>query len=505
VPTQARTTRRRRGHALVVSGYGVRIHVRHGQLVVTDGIGESRAERSYPRVGQNISRVVVVAQDGSVTLAAIRWLANLGIPYLHLDRDGRLIAATTRAGLDDARLRRAQALAATSSTGLDISRTLIAEKIRRQQSNLAELGTDPTQLDEALEFALSAKTLNDVRAAESTAALAYWSAWSGLRVRFHGRDEPRVPAHWCRFDRRGSEITGNPRLATDPTNATLNYLYALLETETTVACRAVGLDPGMGIIHADAPARSSLALDVMEAGRPAVDRYVIGLLRDRVFCAQDFMETSQGVCRVMPPLRDVLAGTVATWAAHVAPHVEDVARRLADAAGVPTSPTLLTGQRRRAARPASARTRPPVPPKPPAAPNRCADCGAEIRAERRRCDSCHRQANDARLAGAARVEAAARRVGGHPSARSEVRERIAASQREQWQRRRAAEPTSGFGSSPSTFRRLVLPRIQSVSSSRLAAATGLSPGYCALVRRGERVPAPRHWAALQLAGLQALE
>jgi CRISPR/Cas system-associated endonuclease Cas1 len=80
---------------------------------------------------------VVVAQDGSVSLAAIRWLAHLGIPYLHLDRDGRLIAGTTTAGLDDARLRRAQALATTSSTGLEISRTLIAEKIRGQQSNLA--------------------------------------------------------------------------------------------------------------------------------------------------------------------------------------------------------------------------------------------------------------------------------------------------------------------------------------------------------------------------------
>jgi hypothetical protein len=79
-------------------------------------------------------------------------------------------------------------------------------------------------------------------------------------------------------------------------------------------------------------------------------------------------------------------------------------------------------------------------------------------------------------------------------------ERIAASQREQWQRRQAAEPTSGFGSLPSTFRRLVLPRIQSVSSSQLAAATGLSPGYCALVRRGDRIPAPH-----QLAGLQAVE
>jgi hypothetical protein len=32
-----------------------------------------------------------------------------------------------------------------------------------------------------------------------------------------------------------------------------------------------------------------------------------------------------------------------------------------------------------------------------------------------------------------------------------------------------------------------------------------SPGYCALVRRDDRIPAPHHWAAFQLAGLQAVE
>jgi CRISPR-associated endonuclease Cas1 len=486
-----------------VSGYGVRIRVRHGQLVVTDGIGESRAERLYPRVGHHISRVVVAAQDGSVTLAAIRWLANLGIPYLHLDRDGRLIAATTSVGLDDARLRRAQALAATSSTGLEISRTLIATKIRGQQSNLSELGTDPTQLDDSLELALSAKTLDDVRAAESTAALAYWSTWSGLRVRFHGRGEPRVPAHWCHFDRRGSEITGNPRLATDPTNAILNYLYALLETETTVACRALGLDPGMGIIHADAPARSSFALDVMEVGRPAVDRYVFSLLRDRVFSVRDFMETSHGVCRVMPPLRDVLAGTVTTWAGHVAPHVEEVARRLAGDARVPAPPTLLTGQRRRAARPASTRTRTPVPAKPAQPPRQCVECGIEIRSNRRRCDTCHQAANVARLLDQLTAETRRRREAhDHPSSRNDVRARIGAKQRAQWQRRAAADDSDGFGYGTSGFIRLVLPRIAEVSAGELAKATGLSRGYCASIRDGKRVPHRRHWPTLQLAGLQ---
>src|SRR5205823_6366200 len=139
----------------------------------------------------------------------------------------------------------------------------IADKIRGQQSNLPELGIDPAELEPPHTLSLNAETLDDLRAAESTAALTYWSAWSRLRVRFHRRDEPRVPVRWRRFDRRGSEITGSPRVATDPTNAILNYLYALLETETVIACRAVGLDPGLGILHADAPARSSLALDVM--------------------------------------------------------------------------------------------------------------------------------------------------------------------------------------------------------------------------------------------------
>src|SRR4051794_25732952 len=68
---------------------------------------------------------------------------------------------------------------------------------------------------------------------------------------------------------------------------------------------------------------------------------------------------------------------------------------------MPRPPTLHTGQRRRAARPASARTRAPVPPKPLAAPTRCGECGVEIRAGRRRCESCHRQANEERLRKAA--------------------------------------------------------------------------------------------------------
>jgi len=48
---------------------------------------------------------------------------------------------------------------------------------------------------------------------------------------------------------------------------------------------------------------------------------------------------------------------------------------------------------------------------------------------------------------------------------------------------------------------LILPRLTGLSPRELTDATGLSPGYCASIRDGKRVPDVRHWAVFQLAGL----
>jgi hypothetical protein len=85
-----------------------------------------------------------------------------------------------------------------------------------------------------------------------------------------------------------------------------------------------------------------------------------------------------------------------------------------------------------------------------------------------------------------------------------VRARIAETQRRHWNDREAAGEITGWGNQPSTYRRLVQPHISELSARRLAQATGLSPGYCAQIRSGNRIPHPRHWAALQLAGLSAV-
>jgi CRISPR-associated protein Cas1 len=80
-------------------------------------------------------------------------------------------------------------------------------------------------------------------------------------------------------------------MAANPANAVLNYLYALLESEATLAARTVGLDPGLGVMHADQVRRDSLAADLMEPIRPRVDAYAFDLLTKRPFAARDFHET----------------------------------------------------------------------------------------------------------------------------------------------------------------------------------------------------------------------
>ena len=55
----------------------------------------------------------------------------------------------------------------------------------------------------------------------------------------------------------------------------LNYLYAVLASESRLSVAALGLYPGLGVMHMDAPSRDSFAFDVIEPGRPMVDAYLL--------------------------------------------------------------------------------------------------------------------------------------------------------------------------------------------------------------------------------------
>lgn len=348
---------RSKGGILALSGYGIRVVVERGHLVIEDGRGNERRQARFPRTSRDLKRLVILGHSGSISFDALRWLHDRGCCFSQLDSDGIVLMASGPLGLDDASLRRAQALARDTGTGLEVAKELIRAKISGQAEvaeRIGDFNAEAASIRELGSRIDDACDIGSLRVIEAQAAAIYWECWSGEPVRFARRVAERVPNHWHSFGARTSPLTGSPRVAANPSNAILNYLYAILESEARLALLAVGLDPGMGVMHADLRSRDSLACDVMEAVRPSVDGYLLDLLRSRVFGPGDCFETREGSCRLLPPVTKVLAESALSWAKLLAPVVEQVAQRLrADARSERVSgamPTPLTQTNRKAAR-----------------------------------------------------------------------------------------------------------------------------------------------------------
>jgi len=125
----------------------------------------------------------------------------------------------------------------------------------------------------------------------------------------------------------------------------LNYTYAILEAEATIACHTMGLDPSLGIMHTDLRYRGSLATDLMEPARPAADAFVLDLLESHALQRGDIYETREGVCRVGEALATMLARSALELRSAVAPHAEQLAQTLSGSVGHPT-PLTRTRHRR---------------------------------------------------------------------------------------------------------------------------------------------------------------
>jgi len=390
--------------------------------------------------------------------------------------------------------------------GNEIARSILRRKLDGQIRVAARLGQPNLEyeISRARTALDGATTPAEMLVPEAAAANAYWGAWNGLPIRWATRDEAKVPVLWRSFGTRASPLTGNPRLAANPANALLNYLYAILEAEIRLASLGAGLDPGLGVLHADQRNRDSLALDLMEAIRPEIDTAVIDVLERRTFRSSDFVETRQGACRILAPLTHELAQTIPTWSRVVAPFVEEVAR--AFAAG-PTSrvdrmPTRLTQANRSAGRIDLRRT--PKASKPSESVLRrhtCATCGSAVQPGRRYCQACRPGIDAFQAVGSAEL-ARARTGGFDPAHGGEV----AMIRGDKWRERRRLEreweEAHGAGDAE-VYRREILPTVRMLPTRELVETIGLTRAYCARILKGELVPHARHWARIAALGRKA--
>jgi CRISPR-associated endonuclease Cas1 len=439
-----------------------------------------------------------------VSLAALRWLADQDAAFVMLDRDGSVLVNTGPVRPSDARLRRGQALACQSGTALRIARELIRQKLSGQEwiardslhNSVAARAIAQTRI--ALD---TAATIPAIRQLEAQAGLAYWSAWRSVPVIFPRADVRRVPDHWRTFGTRKSPLSGSPRLAVNPPNAILNYLYAVLESEARLAIAALGLDPGLGFLHFDSRTRDSLACDLMEPVRPKIDAYLLDWISRESLRREWFFEQRDGNCRLMAPLTVRLSETSPTWARAVAPLAEWVARTLwlrkPKPVRSPFPATRLTEHHRRQAKGGASSLPAMASPRPPSV---CRVCGASIMFGRSYCASCAVTVSREGL-----IEAA--KLGRVATISAKAQALRSATQRRQAAALKAWNPADKPDwLDEKTYREKILPRLPAVTVPTILSTLAVSEPYATNIRAGRRIPHPRHWLSLaRLAGVNSFQ
>jgi CRISPR-associated protein Cas1 len=480
-----------RSGVLTLSGFGIKVRMQCGHLEIEDGIGPERRRIRLARVGHRLTRLVIIGSDGFISLAALQWLADQDASFVMLQTDGKVLASTGPVRPSEAKLRRAQALAHTSGAALRITRQLISRKLDGQDHVARHKLLDTSTADTIARFKAelpTADSINSIRLIESQAARAYWSAWSTLPINFPKNQLPRVAAHWLSFGTRVSPLTGSARLACNPPNAILNYLYSLAEAGARLAAATLGLDPGLGVLHTDTSARDSLACDLMEPVRPHVDAYVLDWITKQSLNREWFSEQRDGNCRLVADFAARLSETAPIWYRQVAPVAEWVARAIWSTIRRPDTPlaTRLTQNNKR-------KTEGRMPPAQLPAPqpqNICRGCGKDVARGSTHCAVCVVDVSRTKMSEVAKK-------GRIASKSPESRARLVTTQRRQAIARWTWNPSSQPDwLTDEAYTKHIQPRLKGATLSEIASAIGVSIPYASDIRKGRRRPHPRHWQAL---------
>src|ERR1700692_3673913 len=84
----------RKSGVLVLHGYGIRVQVSAGHLLLNDGIADERRTIRLARVNHGLKRLVMIGSDGFITLEALRTISDMGAAFSMLDRRGKIIVVT---------------------------------------------------------------------------------------------------------------------------------------------------------------------------------------------------------------------------------------------------------------------------------------------------------------------------------------------------------------------------------------------------------------------------
>jgi len=274
-------------NVLYVSSEGGYLSLDGENVVIIDG------DKEIGRVPlHNLEEIVSFGYRGA-SPALMGACAERDISLCFMTPQGRFLARIIGKTKGNVLLRRKQHQIASSEESLGIAKNCILGKIYNARWVLERATRDhPMQVDvealkkasgflkEAMNRVIATQDKDQLRGEEGEAARVYFGIFDEMILQqkkdfvFLGRSR-RPPM--------------------DKVNALLSFCYSLLTSSVASALETVGLDPYVGMMHADRPGRASLALDLMEELRPAVaDRFVLSLINKRIINGKDFIQKENG-------------------------------------------------------------------------------------------------------------------------------------------------------------------------------------------------------------------
>lgn len=301
---------------LYLDSYGAFLAVRNGMFAV-----RMRAAGERLFAVRSVTAVLLTRSTGMSTDAALLAAAH-DIPVLLIDAYTHYPLAQLTSGRPGsiAAVRKNQAVFARSAEGFGWAAEQLAEKIAGQRAllwRMAEHAAAPTGF--AADVRLADRVLSGLekefrkpppaagfdagaeagrfRGREGTASRIYFAQlakllagrWAGAapgEAAFPGALTDEMPDTTdnpqSAIRNPNSEFQGRQkRPAYDPFNALLNYLYGMLYTSVHLSVLKAGLDPYMGVLHADQYGGTpTLVFDAIEPYRPWADEVALGLALD---------------------------------------------------------------------------------------------------------------------------------------------------------------------------------------------------------------------------------
>jgi CRISPR-associated protein Cas1 len=204
---------------------------------------------------------------------------------------------------------------ATPAAAANMARQIVVAKILNSRTLLLDTAKDRPEQSEILR-SVAAQLADDAASADGVTDLDHLRGIEGNAARRYLTVLGQLPRQQTfQFTKRSR------RPPTDPMNALLSYLYALLRTRCVGAAETVGLDPQLGYLHAVRPGRPSLALDLMEEFRALfADRHALTLVNRRQLNHHHFLERFGGAWELTDDGRRIVLDTWDAFLETEAPH-----------------------------------------------------------------------------------------------------------------------------------------------------------------------------------------